>query len=95
MIVNRILQAADQGFAVDNDTINAVHGRIASDRTPNYATGLPSADTVQACRARSRSLAYRVAENVSTARLSAQNHAHLATLERELKNIEQDDPTLF
>ena len=71
MIVNRTLQVADQGFAVDTDTITAVHGRIASDRTPNYATGMSSADTVRAFRARNRSLAYCIAENVSTARLSA------------------------
>ena len=95
MIDNRTLQAADHGFAVDNDTITAVHGRIAGDRTPNYPTGLPSADTVRAFRACNRSLAYRVVEKVSSARLSAQNYAHIAILERELKKIDQDDPTLF
>lgn len=95
LIVERVIQAAEQGFAVDNSTVMSVHARIAADRSRTYATGVPSADTIRAFRARNRSLAYRVAENVSNARLSAQTHEHFATLERELRKIEAEDPSLF
>lgn len=79
---------------MDNDTITAVHGRIAGEWTPNFATGLPSADTVRALQAFHRSLAYGIAEIVSSSRMFAQRHAYIATLEHELK-IEEDDPPLF
>ena len=82
-------------YVVDNDTIISVHVRIARDRKANYATGLPSSDTIRAFRPRNRSLAYRVPKKVSGARLSDQNYAHIATLESAIKQIEKQDPSIF
>ena len=95
LVVSRALHAARHGFAVENDVMSTVHAKMSADRCARYANGLPSSDAIRSFRARNRSLAYRVAENVSSARLAAENQSHIMTLENALKRVEENHPGMF
>lgn len=94
-LVDRALEAALKGLAVGNTTMTSVHARICAGRTPSCTRGGPSADTSRAFRARNRCLSHRVAKTVPTGRHVAQTYEHFATLERELKNVQAEEPALF
>ena len=95
LVVQRTIHAAQRGFAVDNTVMSTVHAKIAADRCAKYANVLPSPDAIRSFRARNRSLAYRVAENVTTARLAAENLPHISSLKRALQQVEHDYPGIF
>ena len=95
LVIERTLHAAKHGFAVENSIMSTVHARIAADRCVKYAHGLPSPDHIRSFRARNRSLAYCVAENVSSARLAAENQSHVLTLKQVFEKVEQEHPGFF
>ena len=95
LVVELTIHAAKHGFAVENSVMSTVHARIAADRNEKFARGLPSPDAIRSFRARNRSLPYRVAENVSSSRLEAENPAHVLTLKLAFEKIEQDHPGIF
>ena len=75
--------------------MSTVHAKISADRCARYANGLLSPDAICSFRARNRFLAYRVAKNVSGARLAAENQSHIMTLANALKRVEENHPGIF
>lgn len=80
LIVDRILDAARGGFAVGIAQLTVVISSADADGRKGFKTGIPSSDATRSFRARTRQLAYRWAENVTLARLSAEDKSQVLTL---------------
>ena len=95
MIVDKAVFASRHGFAVDNNVMMTLQAQIASDGRKTYTKKLPSPDAIRRFRARNRDLKFRVAENVSAARLDAENEAHVDCLRTTLIQVAKKHPGIF
>ena len=75
LVVSRTLEAAERGFAVNCALMKSVQGKIAQDGRKPFSRGVPSSDAIRSFRARHREITFRTAEQVSSARLAAENTA--------------------
>lgn len=77
---------------MDNNDLVSVLAQISSDGRKNFRRGVPSPDAIRSFRARHRELAYRVSENVSAARLAAENVSHFGSLHAVLQHVCSEFP---
>lgn len=90
LIVDRLLVVVRGVFPVGNVGLTALMTSTAANSRKRFAKGIPSPDVMQFFRARNRQIANRVAENVISARLYAQNTNHFSTLKTVLTNVDKD-----
>ena len=95
LVVSRILEAAERGFAVDFALMKSVQGQIAQDGRNSFSNGVPSSDAIRSFRARHMELTFRASEQVSSARLAAQNPTHIGTLKGVIQKLQKKYPGLF
>ena len=95
MIVETAIFASRHGFAVDHNLMMTLQAQIAGDGRKTYEEKLPSPDTIRRFRARNLDLTFRVAGNVSAARLDAENGAHIDSLRITLMQVAKETPGIL
>jgi len=95
MIIERVIEVAKKGFPITLNIMKSLHARIANDGRDGYKHDVPTNDTSRAFRARHRALTYRNTENKDSAKLSAENYEHVQTLEKALREVENNSPGIL
>lgn len=95
LVVDKALEAAQQGFAVDCSLMKSIQGKIAAGRENSFTNRVPSSDAIRSFRARHRELAYRASQNVSMARIAAENLTHMGSLKEVILKLRNEFPEVL
>ena len=95
LVVEKTLEAAEKGFAVDCSLMKSIQGEIAAGRKTSFSNCVPSFDARRSFRARHRELAYRASQNVSMSRLAAENPAHMGSLKEVILQLQEEFPEVL
>lgn len=93
MIKREIKEAAKLGFAIENDSMRQIMGRVANDgRKENWKNGVPSAAAIRSFRSRNRDVTFRRGENKDYAKLRAESYEHIKTFFDAMISLEKKHP---
>ena len=95
LICNRAVEVSRKGFEIDMRTMQSLQAKISNDGRRCFCCSLPSLAAIRSFRARNRSLAYRNSENITAARLGAENTSPVATLKEVLLKIGKKHPGIL
>lgn len=95
MIVDRLVFAAQRGFAVGVAGLKYVMSQIAADGRPGWKRGVPSDDAIRSFRARNRDIALRTTENKASVKLKGEQYHHVEGYFRELHRINNRFPGIL